>query len=195
MDKKLGRLLHTGTGLYYFILLAFSVMAIIMESYILAIIELGITVLMFIAYMLYKKSRRKQLQAFIQKSVDQLYQWTSAETPFPMVVTRLSDNGIVYANDSFSRLTGYEDTMLEKRIEEYLPDFSAQWLLSGKTECPKDVTIQDRRYRIYGIAMKANDPQETKLGIFYLTDLTELYQVRDEYIRSRPVVSIILVDN
>jgi c-di-AMP phosphodiesterase-like protein len=33
------------------------------------------------------------------------------------------------------------------------------------------------------------------LGAVYFTDLTELYQVRDEYIRSRPVVSIILVDN
>ena len=31
--------------------------------------------------------------------------------------------------------------------------------------------------------------------MLYFTDLTELYQVRDEYIRSRPVVSIILVDN
>ena len=195
MDKKLGRLLHTGTGLYYIALLAFSVIAIVMQNYVLAIIELGITVAMFVAYMLYKKQRKKQLQAYIQKSVDELYQWSSSETPFPMVVTRLSDNGIVYANDSFARLTGYEDTMAEKHIDEFLPDFSAEWLVSGKTECPKDVAIQDRRYRIYGIALKANDPQETKLGIFYLTDLTELYQIRDEYIRSRPVVSIILVDN
>jgi len=195
MNKKLGRLLHTGTGLYYFVLLAFSVTAIIFQNYVLAVAELGITVIMFVAYMLYRKWRKKQLQTFIQKSVDDLYQWTSSETPFPMVVTRLSDNGIVYANDAFVRLTGFEDTMTEKYIEEYLPDFSADWLISGKSECPKDVTVQDRRYRIYGIALKTNDPQETKLGIFYLTDLTELYQVRDEYIRSRPVVSIILVDN
>ena len=33
------------------------------------------------------------------------------------------------------------------------------------------------------------------LALLYLSDLTELYQVRDEYVRSRPVVSIILVDN
>ena len=29
----------------------------------------------------------------------------------------------------------------------------------------------------------------------YLSDLTELYQVRDEYIRSRPVVALIVIDN
>ena len=33
------------------------------------------------------------------------------------------------------------------------------------------------------------------MGVLYLTDLTELYQIRDEYIRSRPVTSLILVDN
>jgi len=31
--------------------------------------------------------------------------------------------------------------------------------------------------------------------VLYFSDLTELYQIRDEYIRSRPVVSIILIDN
>ena len=35
----------------------------------------------------------------------------------------------------------------------------------------------------------------TMLGVLYFTDLTELYQIRDEYVRSRPVVSLILIDN
>ena len=52
-----------------------------------------------------------------------------------------------------------------------------------------------RRFRVYGTTIQANDPESTWLGVLYFTDLTELYQVRDEYIRSRPVVSIILVDN
>lgn len=33
------------------------------------------------------------------------------------------------------------------------------------------------------------------MGVLYLSDLTEMYQVRDEYIRSRPVIAIILIDN
>ena len=31
--------------------------------------------------------------------------------------------------------------------------------------------------------------------MLYLLDLTDLLLVRDEYIRSRPIVSIVLVDN
>ena len=66
------------------------------------------------------------------------------------------------------------------------------WLLSDKTEYPYDLTIAKRRYRVYGTTLQANDSMGTWLGVLYFTDLTELYQVRDEYIRSRPVVSIIL---
>ena len=54
--------------------------------------------------------------------------------------------------------------------------------------------MNGRRYRLYGTAVKEkNGP--ALVGVIYLNDLTELYQVRDEYIRSRPVVSIIMVDN
>jgi len=57
------------------------------------------------------------------------------------------------------------------------------------------VTIAGRRYRIYGTVIHADDPQGTLLAALYFSDLTDLYQIRDEYIRSRPVVSIILIDN
>jgi hypothetical protein len=55
--------------------------------------------------------------------------------------------------------------------------------------------VQNRRYRVFGTTVRGDDPNNTPMGVLRLVDLTELYQVRDEYIRSRPVVSIILVDN
>ena len=69
------------------------------------------------------------------------------------------------------------------------------WLVSGKREYPADVGVGGRRYRIFGSTIHADDPYGTMLAALYFTDLTELYQIRDEYIRSRPVVSIILIDN
>ena len=92
--------------------------------------------------------------------------------------------------------TSFKSMMTQEvAIEQLLPGFSTDWLLSGKTEYPYDVKLQNKRYRVYGTTVYAEDPQSTRLGVLYFTDLTELYQVRDEYIRSRPVVSIILVDN
>ena len=195
LNKKLERLLNPSVGLYFFVLLAFGIAAALLEQYVLAGVELGITALLFAAYLVFRAYRRRELQAFIQKTTDEMNSVGGAESPFPTVILRLADSTVVHANDAFVHLTGFQDTMTERNIDAFLPGFTTDWLTSGKTEYPYDVTIAQRRYRVYGTAIHAADPLATPLGMLYLTDLTELYQVRDEYIRSRPVVSIILVDN
>ena len=195
MNRKLGRLLYPSTAMYLVLLAVFGIVAALMENYLLAGLELGIAVLFLVIHLLLRAQRYKQIQAFVQSVTDDVNQGNAAESPFPMALIRLYDGGIVHANDAFVRLTGLADTFVERRIEDFLPGFSTDWLSVGKTEYPYDVTIAKQRYRIYGTATRADDPQGTPLGVLYFSDLTELYQVRDEYIRSRPVVSIILVDN
>ena len=195
MNKKLERLLHPDPGLYLSMLLCFAAAAAILNHYILALAELGITLVLFVLHLVYRTYRRRQLQAYIQKATNEVMTTGSTEAPLPMVVVRLADNGIVYANDTFVRISGLQDTVREAVLSEMLPDFDTDWLTAGKTEAPYDVSFGQRRYRVYGTQIHAEDPQQTRLGVMYLTDLTELYSVRDEYIRSRPVVSIILVDN
>ena len=195
MNKKLGRLLRPNMGWYILALLAFAIATAGFQNYLLAGVELAVTAVVFWIYANSRRSRKKRLQEFIQSHLDENSGVQSIKPPFPMLVLRLEDNGIVYANDAFIQLTGFQDTMGERSIEDVLPGFSTQWLTSGKTEYAYDVTLQNRRYRVYGSAVRAEDSQTTMLGVLYFSDLTELYQVRDEYIRSRPVVSIILVDN
>ena len=194
MNKKLGRFLKPNLGVYLVIILAFSIGAIFFGNYILAAISLFVTALLFVIHLAYRSNRSKELKAFLEASLDKLEE-NNAVAPFPMVSVRLADGGIVYASDAFVRLTGFRDVMIERQIDEILPGFKLDWLVSGKSEYAYDVTLDQRRYRVYGSTVQANDNQGTWLGVLYFSDLTELYQVRDEYIRSRPVVSIILVDN
>ena len=195
MDKKIGRLLWPSVGLYFFLLVGFIVATVAVQQYLLAVVELVVFALVLVLYFAHRKYRRKQLKIFLAQSMDAQTGIHRQKTPFPMVALRLADGGITYVNDQFIHLTGFDDTLLERNISEVLPGFDTQWLISGKVEYPYDVNMQDRRYRIYGAIVQANDPEETQIGILYFADLTELYQVRDEYVRSRPVVSIILVDN
>ena len=195
MNKKLGRALNADFWALFVVLFGFAVLSAAMGQFVLALAELGISGICFAAYMMYRSNRKKELQAFVQKHTDVYAGVTGAATPFPTVLVRLFDGGIVYANDSFTRITGLRDAFKTRLIGDVLPSFTTDWLTSGKHEAPYDVTLQDRRYRIHGSMIRGDDPNATHLGILYLTDLTEFYQVRDEYVRSRPVVSIILVDN
>ena len=194
MNKITGRLLRPTTWYYYVLMFCFSAVAFVLQSYLLAGIALLVSGLMLIIHLALKKKRRKMLKDFLEKHLTELEQ-TRTKPPFPMVAIRLHDGDIIFANGSFSKLTGFQDTFSSRNICRYIPGFKLDWLISGKTEYPYDVTFEGRRFRLYGTTVRAGDNQCTWLGVLYFTDLTELYQVRDEYIRSRPVVSIILVDN
>ena len=195
MNKKLGRLLRPNMGWYITVMLLFAVAAAVFGDYWLAGLELLVTAGVYLLYMSNRSRRKKRLQEFVQKYLDENTGIQGAKSPFPVLVLRLEDNGIVYANDTFRKIAGFQDNLSERTLEEVLPGFSTDWLTSGKSEYPYDVTLEKRRYRVYGTPVRAEDPNSTMLGVLYLMDLTELYQVRDEYVRSRPVVSIILVDN
>ena len=195
MNKKLGRLLRPNMGWYITVMALFTVAAAVFQNYLLAGLEMVITAAVFGLYMANRSRRKQRLQEFVTKHMDEMSGTQGTRPPFPMLVLRLEDNGIIYANDAFIKLTGFQDTMTERRVEDVLPGFATDWLTAEKTEYAYDVTLEKRRYRVYGSLIRAEDNNKTMLGVLYFADLTELYQVRDEYIRSRPVVSIILVDN
>ena len=195
MNRKLDRLLKPGMGAYFFVMAAFCAAALLQGYYWLAAVETSVMLVVFMLYVMNRNRRSRQLQRYIQSMSNTLEATAQGETPLPAVLIRMGDGVIIWANHRFSELTGYADTMMEQQLEEVLPDFYLAWLESGKTESPQDAALGSRRYRVYGTTVRAEDSRGTMLAVLYFSDLTELYQIRDEYIRSRPVVTIILIDN
>ncbi len=195
MNKKLSRMLQPSMGLYFAVMGCFCIIALVLQSYVLAAVEVIITAGLFVFYWVGKSRRNREIQSFLQSTFNTLDVAKGAESPFPMVLTRLVDGGIIWTNKKFAAATGFRETLNDQRITDILPTMTKDWLISGKTEYPYDVTMGERRYRVYGTTIRTEDDGAGMLGMLYFTDLTEMYQVRDEYIRSRPVVSIILVDN
>ena len=195
MTKKLTRLIHPGMGVYFSIMLCFCLAALLMNQLMLAAVEGLVTALLFISYMILRRTRHQDLLRYIQSIPETVESVSRGKSPFPTVIARLSDGCIIWANDAFVSITDFSDAMVEQSIDDVLPGFATDWLAEHKTESPYDVTIRGHRYRVYGSRIRAEDSMGTPLGVFYFSDLTMLYQVRDEYVRSRPVVSIILIDN
>ncbi len=195
MNKKLGRLFWPGLWMYFAVMAGFVVAAALTRNYILAGAEAAVLVLVLVFYLLCRERRRKALQHFAKSAFHLPAPADGSDTPFPMALVRLGDGCIVWGNERFSQITGYQEKYMEQRLGAVVPALSVDWLSAGKSEYPYDVTLSGRRYRVYGTIVRADDPASTVLGMLYFNDLTELYQVRDEYVRSRPVVSIILVDN
>ena len=195
MNRKLGRLLEPGMEGYFIVMLLFAFAALVAGNGYLALAELAATGILFALYYFKKIQRRRELEVFIQSATNTLGNTDGGRTPFPMALVRMGDGALIWGNDSFLSLSGFRERLYEQKITDLLPDFKMDWLGSGKREYPFDVTVNGRRYRIYGTALHADDSYGTMLAALYFTDLTDLYQIRDEYIRSRPVVSIILIDN
>ena len=196
MKKKLSRLFRPELNTCFFALLAFALAALVLRHYGLAIAEFAVSGVLLLFYLLDRKRRTREILAYTQKVFDTAdITAKGTENPLPMAMIRLGDGGIVWASDRFVSVTGYHARIPEQAVGDLLPGLTMDWLGAGKQEAPKDVTINGRRYRVYGTILHSEENVGSMLGMIYLSDLTEMYQIRDEYIRSRPVVSIILVDN
>ena len=195
MKKKLGKLLRPSRSAYFTVMILFCAAALVLGQYWLAAGEAVVTLVMMVLHMMNRSRRDRQILKYLENASNTLESMGKGESPFPAVLVRLGDGGIIWANSRFYDLTGGSDSMTEQTIDEVIPDMTTDWLAIGKTQCPHDVTLNGSRYRVYGTTMRAEDSRGTMLGVLYLSDLTELYRIRDEYIRSRPVVSIILIDN
>ena len=196
MKKPVGRLLYPNTGWYFAAMLLFTAAAAAVGQYILAGGTLFVTLIMFIISRARLSRRKRQLMSYVQTATDSVGISVHAGSAFPMAVIRLPENEIIWGNPSFFTITGLSDTACYQTLDEVVPGFSTSWLREGRSELPGDQIIGGRRYRIYGNYVKSEDDATTvQLATIYFADMTEMFNVRDEFLRTRPIVSIILIDN
>ena len=196
MNKKISRLLEPGMALYFVILFLFAGFSVALKQYYLAGFEVFLIILLLIYNRVASGKRKKALMAYVQSTTDTLGTAFKTGSPFPMAVIKMSDSEIVWANPSFYRVSGLRDSFLHQKMEDVVPKFSTRWLSEGHTECPHDVTIDGRRYRVFGNLIRSEDEHASLLlANLYLVDMTEMFNIRDQYVRSRPIVAVILVDN
>ena len=194
MDKQVKRLFRPTSGFYFCLMAAFCIGSLMVRQYLLAAAEAVAIAVAFGIHLSNKRASDRRIRRYLQRAGDTLESTGQGASPFPAVLVQLGDECVVWCNPQFSAISGVDVSSANRQLDDLLPGVGTDWLASGKTECPRQLSLNGRRYRVYGTAVREKEGPPL-VGVLYLNDLTELYQVRDEYIRSRPVVSIIMVDN
>ncbi len=196
--NKLTRLLEPSMRLYFLTLVLFALLSIPF-NWVLAVGE-GVMVAALYFYFRQTNNRRKrEILRYINNVTDDFDQATKdtmVNAPLPMVIFKPETDEVIWSNERFLALTGEREHLFDAKLSAAVPDFSSRWLMEGKSECPDEVHIGKRRFRVFGHLVRADDPRSRSfLATVYWVDVTELSNLRDRFFASRPVVAILLLDN
>ncbi len=203
MNKKtlnnLLRFFRPSMRLYFGLLLVFGLAAFIFD-YRLALIELALVLLSFIYTRIIALKQKNEVISSIHSSA---YNTQDASTnsflnmPLPMVIFGLNDGKVLWSNDEFLNITGDREHLFEVDITDMVPGFSRKWLAEGRSTAPELVSLGAKKFRVYGSVFRMESRQTSKnyWGVVYFVDVTEYERIEKEYYASRPIVSVIMLDN
>ena len=198
-NKKLSRLLQPNLMLYFLCMVVFCV-ATATVSPLLAVVEGVVTLGLYIYFAKSNQKRRQGVLQYIDSltgSVDTASKSTLINSPLPIMVFRPDTGEVIWSNENFLQLAGVREHLFEMKVEDAVPEFSVQWLLEGKQECPERVLMNNRRFRVYGslVRAKGRGSEQNLVATTYWVDTTEADELREKYTESRPVMAILMVDN
>ena len=194
MERSIKRLLRNGAYISCAVLLLFGIIEAARQQYPLAAAMAAAAIVLLILDLAVTRLRVKSIAANVQTAVDNLSKTVSATAPWPMAEVRMSDGEILWHNRQFQKALSTAESRVGEQLRDVFHDFRLDWLQSGKQEAPDELQIRDRRFRCLGFLPKHDTGAEAVAQLLWI-DSTELLDTRDEFLRSRPVVSIILIDN
>ena len=184
--------------LYFIVLSLFCIVSLLLRQFYLGAVEALLIVLMVIYYRSDRKWRRKEIARYVRSATSSLVgaSQDALTLPFPMALIKIGTSEILWSNESFQNITGLGNTVFEKKVHEIFPGFTTTWLAEGKMEQPGEVHYAGRRYRVMGTLIRSDTTQQpVLLAMTFWLDYTEYLNIRDEYVRSRPIIATILIDN
>ena len=202
MNRKIKSLLSSNTHLFVATLVLFAAATFFFGQYSLwlTLAEAAVISILLVYTRINSRRKSREMLKYIESvtaNIDTANKNTLQNFPFPMVTFTLEENEILYANQHFLDAAGEKERLLALTMSSIVPGFTARWLMEGKNEYPELVTMNGRRFRVFGNLVRGSDAPGVKnfIATTYWVDETEYAQIREEFISSRPVFCIIMLDN
>jgi len=199
-NKNSNSVFEPNTRPYFIFLLLFAIATVAIKSYYLAAAE-GVAILGLVIYSLITRRRkRRALKSYIESvtyDTETAKNYTLMNFPLPIVVFRVDDSRIVWANEMFFSICSMTTARTDATIAELVPEFSGKWILEGKTQCPGFLELRGRKYQLYGNLVRSGQEENSGsfMAIAYWIDVTDYDNMRREYDASHPVAAIFIIDN
>ena len=193
-DRNLNRLLRNETYYYCLVILGFAVAELAQRNYIMGGALLLAAAVMLVFTLVLNRTRVRGIKQYVQQSVDLLSGDVMHAAPFPLLTVRLEDGEVLWHNKQLQQALGAKEQLIGSTLGQAIKDLPLTWLREGKLSPDTDLKLKDRRYQVLGF-IPTVDGKRADFAVIELVDSTELFDTRDEFQRTRPVVSIILVDN
>ena len=197
MSKKPSALEAQRYNLPFLCLLLFAVATALLGHYAAAVMEAAVAVILWVGHIRRAGRRQKEVIHYLEKlegNVDQATRSGIVDCPLPVVVFRPDTGEVIWSNKKFLRIVGERDRVFDLKISSSVPGFDSRWLMEGKSVCPEEVELGNRLYQVYG-NMSRMGSGSGLMATTYWVDVTEASNTRELYAASRPVVSVLLLDN
>ena len=197
MSKKISSLAEPRFQVYFLCLVLFAVVTALLGDYLVAVAELAIVGVLYAVYCRQLRRRQKEVTHYLEKlegNVDQATRSGILDCPLPVVVFRPDTDEVIWSNKQFLKLSGDRDRVFDLKLSATVPGFDSRWLMEGKSACPGEVELGDRRFQVFG-QMARMTSENGYMATTYWVDVTELTNTRDIYQATRPVVAVLLLDN
>ena len=198
-NNKLGGLLEPSLGLYLACMILFA-LASALFSVPLAVLEGVIVVILHLYLRRSRSMRKREMLRYIESvttNMDAASRDTMLNSPLPMVIFYPDTDEVVWSNERFLQLTDGREHLFDTKLSTLVPGFDHRWLLEGKSLCPGEVKLDDRRFLVYGSLVHSEERRgpSPMLATTYWVEITPYVRVKEAFFASRPVLAILLVDN
>lgn len=200
MNKKLLEKFQPSMRFCLALLLIFAIMTFFAgpNAVYLAIAEIIVTITLALYMPISIRKRSAKLQRYIESvanSTESASKDTLLNSPLPIVVFSPNSQEIIWSNSHFVAAAGATERFFEVRVSDVIPGFTDKWITEGKTEYPELIVLNERRYKVFGSLIRASNDPNNIVAAAYLVDLTDYADAYDNYMRTRMVCAIIMLDN
>ncbi|MCL1819450.1 MAG: DHH family phosphoesterase [Oscillospiraceae bacterium] len=187
---------YVSFNLILFIALLISSFVTLYFNNIAGFIEVTVVIILFWTFRRLRNTSQKRITKAISSislphtSVQSM---SVLNVPLPACIVKLEDGEILWSNPAFGAITKHHAARFEISITRLIPDFPLKWLMEDKTECPFDITIFDRVYKVVGTLARHGDNAFSAL--LHWVDITDLTRLRSEVKMKRTVICVVMLDN